>query len=331
MGAWDHVEFWPEPALAQDDTTRLRVPSYIHSAMTSVESGRGEEQLLELSIIIAAYNDWSALDRCLASVAQQSDGPPFEVIVIDDGSAEAAPASIQQWTNRLPLTIVRTPHAGVAAARNYGIRKSKGETLLFVDADCQLETHCVARLISTIAQSPRTDYFQLRLRGGRSTLVGRAEELRLLTFQEHALQPDGRIRYLNTAGFALRRARTDPETDLFNPVAMRGEDTLLLADLMRCGELPLFVSDAIVQHDVSMPLLACFRKDIRSAFQEGRTYRLIASKGVSIRITHRERLQLLLSAWKVAGQQSLGRSAWFVLVARQALQRMVSFFYALAN
>jgi hypothetical protein len=33
----------------------------------------------------------------------------------------------------------------------------------------------------------------------------------------------------------------------------------------------------------------------------------------------------------VAGQQSLGRPAWFVLVARQALQRMVSFVYALAK
>ena len=309
----------------------LRVPSYIHSVMTAAESGRAEEQLLELSIIIAVYNDWSALDSCLASIAQQASGPRFEVIVIDDGSAEAAPANIQQWAHRLPLTIIRKPHAGVAAARNQGIRESKGEALVFVDADCQLDRHCLSALSSALAQSPPTDYFQLRLTGCRSTLVGRAEELRLLTFQDHALQPDGRIRYLNTAGFALRRARIDADAGLFDPRAIRGEDTLLLADLMRCGELPVFVSNAIVQHDVAMPLLACFRKDIRSAYLEARTYRLIASQGVSIRITHRERLQLLRSAWRVAGQQSLGRSAWFVLVARQALQRMVSFIYALAN
>ena len=303
----------------------LRVPSYIHSVMTAAESGRAEEQLLELSIIIAVYNDWSALDSCLASISRQADGPRFEVIVIDDGSAEGALANIQQWANRLALTIVRKTHAGIAAARNHGIRESKGETLLFVDADCRLDRHCLAQLISTSAQSPQTDYFQLRLTGCRSTLVGRAEELRLRTFQEHALQPDGRIRYLNTAGFAIRRARIDADASLFDPLAIRGEDTLLLADLMRRGELPMFVSNAIVQHDVAMPLFACFRKDIRSAYLEARTYRLIASKGVSIRITHRERLQLLRSAWKVAGQQSLGRSAWFVLVARQSLQRLISF------
>jgi glycosyltransferase involved in cell wall biosynthesis len=299
--------------------------------MASGENRRAEELLPELSIVIAVYNDWSALDSCLASIAEQDNNPHSEVVVIDDGSAEAAPANIQQWANRLPLTIVRKTHAGVAAARNQGIRESKGDTLLFVDADCRLDIHCLARLISAIAQSPQTDYFQLRLSGSRSTLVGRAEELRLLTFQEHALQPDGRIRYLNTAGFALRRARTDAVAGLFDPLAVRGEDTLLLADLMRRGELPVFVSNAIVQHDVSMSLLACLRKDIRSAYLEGRTYRRIAAKGVSIRITHRERLKLLRSGWKVAGQQSLGRSAWFVVVVRQALQRMVSFIYALAS
>jgi glycosyltransferase involved in cell wall biosynthesis len=297
--------------------------------MTAVGSGRAEEQLLELSIIIAVYDDWKALDSCLASIARQAAGPRFEIVVIDDGSAVAAPASIQKWASRLPLKIARKPHAGVAAARNHGIRESTGEALLFVDADCPLESNCLNALSSALARSREADYFQLRLTGCRSTLVGRAEELRLSTFQGHTLQPDGRIRYLNTAGFAIRRARIDVAADLFDPRAIRGEDTLLLADLMARGELPLFVPNAIVEHDVSMPLLACFRKDIRSAYLEGRTYRLIARKGINIRITFRERLKLLSSAWKEAEQKSLGRSAWFVLVARQALQRAISFFYKL--
>lgn len=52
--------------------------------------------------------------------------------------------------------------------------------------------------------------------------MGRAEELRLRVFQEHMLLPDGRIRYLNTAGFAIRRARVKIEVGLFDPVALRG-------------------------------------------------------------------------------------------------------------
>src|SRR5271169_5113439 len=87
------------------------------------------------SIIIAVYNDWIALDPCLRSLSQQKDGATFEVIVVDDGSSEAAPEAIRQWTRCLSLTIVKQSHAGIPVARNHGIRVSKGSVLVFVDAD----------------------------------------------------------------------------------------------------------------------------------------------------------------------------------------------------
>lgn len=36
---------------------------------------------------------------------------------------------------------------------------------------------------------------------------------------------------------------------------------------------------------------------------------------------------LYRSMWKIAGQPSIGRSAWFILVARQMLRRIASFAY----
>ena len=277
------------------------------------------------SIIIAVYNDWIALDPCLRSLSQQTAGPSFEVIVVDDGSSEAAPEVIRQWVRFLPLTIVRQSHAGIPTARNQGIQVSKGSVLLFVDADCRFQTNCLTALESTIDAFPQQNCFQLRIRGDCSRSVGRAEELRLTTLQNHMLQPNGFIRYLNTAGFAIRRANVDIERGLFDPVALRGEDTLLLANLMQRGTLPYFVADAIIQHDIPLSLLGCFRKDIRSAYLEGRTYDLISSKGIRIRMSHRERLSVLWSAWKASGQPSIGRSGWYVLTVRQALQRIVFF------
>ena len=245
--------------------------------------------------------------------------------MVDDGSDKAAPPVIQEWVRSLPLTISRQTHTGISAARNRGIQISSGSVLLFVDADCRLDANCLAALNSAIAHSLQQDYFQLRLIGSPSSLVGRAEELRLVTLQEHTLQPHGRIRYLNTAGFAIRRTRVNTEAGLFSLGARRGEDTLLLADLMQHGELPLFVPDAIVQHAVALSLIACLRKDIRSAYLERRAYQVIASKGVRIRVTNRERLRLLWSMWKNARKDSIGRRAWFVLVVRQAFQRVLSF------
>jgi glycosyltransferase involved in cell wall biosynthesis len=311
------------------------VPFYIRPARPAGGRTPQDEPMVEhkpistttppFSIIIAVYNDWVALGACLGSLAQQMQGPGFEVIVVDDGSAEAAPEVIRQWVSCLPLTIVRQPHGGIPTARNHGIKISRGSVLLFVDADCRFHRNCLTALESTIAASPEHNCFQLRLRGDCSRSVGRAEELRLTTLQNHTLQPDGCIRYLNTAGFAIRRSSVEIEKGLFDPVALRAEDTLLLANLMERGILPFFVADAIIQHDIPLSLLECLRKDIRSAYLEGRTYDLISSKGIRIRMSHRERLSMLWSAWKASGQPSIGRSGWFVLTVRQALQRIVSF------
>jgi glycosyltransferase involved in cell wall biosynthesis len=277
------------------------------------------------SVVIPVYNDWVPLDQCLRSLALQTNRPGFEVIIVDDGSAEAAPEFIRGSTYGYPLTVIRQSHAGIPAARNQGIRTSQGKVLLFVDADCRLQPNCLAALSSTIAHSPQHNCFQLRLAGNCSSLVGRAEELRLITFQDYMLQPDGRIQYLNTAGFAMRRTKANIETGVFDPVALRAEDTLLLANLMQEGELPLFVPDAIVEHSIPLSFVGCLRKDMRTVYLEGKAYDIIASRGVRIRVTHRERLELLSAMWKTASQPPIGRSAWFVLVARQALQRTISF------
>jgi hypothetical protein len=128
---------------------------------------------------------------------------------------------------------------------------------------------------------------------------------------------------LNTAGFAIRRARVDVEGGVFDPGTFRGEDTLLLANLMEGGELPLFVANARVEHAISLSVMGCLRKEIRSAYQEARTYNTIAAMGARIRVSHRERLSMLMSMWRASGQRSIGRCAWFVLAARRALHLII--------
>lgn len=276
------------------------------------------------SIVIAVYNDWTALNGCLRSIVPLTHSSSLEVIVVDDGSDEPAPDLIRQCFRHLPLTMVRQSHAGISAARNGGIERSHGSILLFADADCRFQENCLAALESTIASSPQHDCFQLHLIGDRSQLTGRAEALRLITLQAHMLAPNGCIRYLNTAGFAVRRSSKLIEGGLFDPVALRGEDTLLLANLIGRQELPFFAADAIVKHDIALSLLRCLRKDIRSAFLERKTYSLIARMGIKIHMSNAERLSLLRSMWRVSGQASIGRAAWFVLAIRQSLNRIAS-------
>ncbi len=277
------------------------------------------------SIIIALYNDWVPLEGCLSSLARQSLTPSFEVVVIDDGSQEPFPERLINPDHSFRLTVIRQAHAGIAAARNRGIEACSGSILVFIDADCRLQPDCLASLDSTIALCPKHNCFQLRLSGDCSTLVGRAEELRLVALQQHLLQADGRIAYLNTAGFAIRRAKVDRAQGLFDETVPRGEDTVLLATLMGSGELPYFVTDAVVQHAIALKLSECLRKDIRTVQLESRAYQIIAAKGIGIRVSHLQRIRMLGLMWSLAGAPSIGRRAWWVVTLRQALQRILSF------
>jgi glycosyltransferase involved in cell wall biosynthesis len=288
-------------------------------------------EMLSFSIIIAVYNDWRALGACLDSVTGQKGGPDFEVVVVDDGSSQSAPDTIMERARRLPVTLVRRPHAGISAARNHGIGVSKGSTLLFVDSDCRMRDGCLAALSAAIADSPQCSYFQLRLVGDCTQLVGKTEHLRLTTLQKQLLEPDGRIRYLNTAGFAIRRAAVPAESGLFDESAIRGEDTLLLAHLTEQAQLPFFVPDAIVQHEVSLSLTRCLGKDIRSAYAEGATYARIASRGINIRMSHRERLKILVLMWETSQLASIGRFACLCLILRQSSSRTTSLVYRLLH
>ncbi len=281
------------------------------------------ENTPQFSLVIAAYNDWRPLEQCLRTLGEQSGTPKFEVVVVDDGSADAAPEFIDKWSSRFPLRVERQAHEGISAARNHGARIAQGSVLVFVDADCKLQKNCLATLSSTIEQRPEDDYFQLRMAGDCAGLVGRAEELRLITLQKYMLEPGGYIRYLNTAGFAIRREKADVEGGLFDPQALRAEDTLFLANLMQVGKLPWFASEAMVNHSIPLSLGMCLLKDIRSAYLEGHTYDLIASKGVKIRVTHRERMSMLRFMWKLSAERSIGKAAFFVLAARQTLRFVI--------
>ena len=88
-----------------------------------------------VSVIIPAYNAAGFIEGTLDSVLSQTYRN-IEVLVVDDGSRDETAeivSSISEHDHRVIL--VRQPNSGVAAARNRGIRKSKGEFIAPIDAD----------------------------------------------------------------------------------------------------------------------------------------------------------------------------------------------------
>jgi glycosyltransferase involved in cell wall biosynthesis/peptidoglycan/xylan/chitin deacetylase (PgdA/CDA1 family) len=59
----------------------------------------------------------------------------FEAIVVVDGHDDATAAALRALATPFPLTVLEQPHGGVAAARNRGAEKARGDILLFLDDD----------------------------------------------------------------------------------------------------------------------------------------------------------------------------------------------------
>jgi len=99
-----------------------------------------------ISVIVPVYNDYSWLmHTLLPSIEKQTMGlSNLEVIVVDDGS-ELIPEDILLM-NYPFVKLFKIEHSGGSAARNYGIRNSSGEYLIFPDADCLLFPNCLEKM-----------------------------------------------------------------------------------------------------------------------------------------------------------------------------------------
>jgi len=89
-----------------------------------------EEQPL-VSVIIPVYNGATYLREALESVFAQTYRP-FEVIVVDDGSADDSGVIAQSFHD---VRYIHQANQGVAAARNHGIENARGAFLAFLDQD----------------------------------------------------------------------------------------------------------------------------------------------------------------------------------------------------
>jgi len=86
----------------------------------------------EVSVIIPSYNSAKFLTDAVGSVLSQSF-QGFELLVIDDGSTDETGEVIKRYGRR--VTYILQSNAGVAAARNRGIKGSRGRYVAFLDAD----------------------------------------------------------------------------------------------------------------------------------------------------------------------------------------------------
>lgn len=88
-----------------------------------------------LSVVIPVYNSEKYLSDCIDSVMNQTF-TDFEIILVNDGSSDGSEIICKNYSSKYDQVETYTiPNSGSAYARNFGLEKSKGKYISFIDSD----------------------------------------------------------------------------------------------------------------------------------------------------------------------------------------------------
>lgn len=106
-----------------------------------------------LSVIMPAHNAAGLLPRTLGSL-QTSDLPRdrWELVVVDDGSDDETSLIAARYADTV-VTLPGKAH-GPAYARNRGFEVTRGDIIVFIDADCVVHTDTLSRFATLFAEQP---------------------------------------------------------------------------------------------------------------------------------------------------------------------------------
>ena len=107
-----------------------------------------------VSVIIPNYNHAQYVGDAIWSVLTQ-EYRNFEIIVVDDGSTDNSREVIAQFGDKVQY--IHQKNAGLSAARNTGIKASKGVLIGVLDADDMYESIFLSTLVVTLQENPDAD------------------------------------------------------------------------------------------------------------------------------------------------------------------------------
>jgi glycosyltransferase involved in cell wall biosynthesis len=147
------------------------------------------------SVVLPCYNRAGMLNRAIQSLLGQ-EFDDWELIIVDDGSTDDSKAVVEQYSDNR-IRYVWQENAERGAARNTGIRQSKGKFLSFLDSDDYLLSNHLAVAASFINSNSDVQVFHLNyeFRDVEGNLISAArnftDELNKLLLRENVISCNG--------------------------------------------------------------------------------------------------------------------------------------------
>ncbi len=269
-----------------------------------------------ISVFIPAHDAASTLPAQLAALARASaPARAVEVVVADDGSTDATGSVAARAVPGLDVRLVRVVGThGANAARNAGIRASRGELIVLCDADDEVDEGWLRA-------------FESGFDAGHALMAGPIDYRRLNppdvvawrgSTGSFLTRPLGFLPSAHGASLAFRREVVDAVGGFDEEFVAGGTDAEFLWRAQQAG-FPLEpIPDALVHYRLRPSLRQHWRQWVTYGAAEAHLYRAFAGTGVS----RRPPATVLHEVWWLAtrlpfavGRQR--RGAWLRRLAAQ--------------
>ncbi len=124
-----------------------------------------------VSVIILTFNSQAYVGRALDSLRKQTYSN-IEVVIVDNGSTDGTQKIVEAFGGATWLSL---PHSDMGMARNYGVKNSRGDYIMFLDSDDFYLAHKVESQVVALSENPKLEViFSLAYiyRAGKSDLLG---------------------------------------------------------------------------------------------------------------------------------------------------------------
>ncbi len=193
-----------------------------------------------VSVIIPCYNHAQFLRQAIESVLAQTYSD-FEIVVVDDGSSD----NTAEVVMRYPLVrYVYQENAGLASARNTGLRHSRGKFLVFLDADDRLLPDALETGICCMREHPECAFVSGHCRVIDSNGVILPSPRQRRVEQEHYLKLLRGGSYIWCPATVLYQRRIFDFVHGFDPALKRLEDYELYLRITK--DFPVYSHNQVV-------------------------------------------------------------------------------------
>lgn len=120
-----------------------------------------EKKLPTVSVVVPAHNEEEHIESCLLSIIQNEyPDKKMEIIVVDDGSRDnttnlVKKIEVDAIMHGVDLKLIKKGHTGKVHTLNTGIRSSKGEIIITIDADIRLDEYAVKNVVQAFVEDEK--------------------------------------------------------------------------------------------------------------------------------------------------------------------------------